>query len=221
MPGLPAGICAGLGIDKLSNGDNTMNKSEDRVAAIRLAAEWLTRNPVFLDTETTGLGEDAQVCDLAVVGVHGNVLMNTLIRPTVLIPEVVSAVHHITNDMVADAPTFAEVMPVLTATLAGHCVVTYNASYDLAMIRQSARANGRSWATEQMMTWQCAMRMYAMFRGIVNPRYRTYKWHRLNEAASHCGIPLPLDLHRALADAELARHVVLHVASIELPTRIE
>ena len=157
------------------------------------------------------------------VDVHGNVLMNTLVRPTVPILEVVSAIHHITNEAVQDAPTFVEVMPQLRSLLHGGLVISYNADFDWVMIVKSANAHGLAWSDELLCLWKCAMTNCAMFRGAVNPRFGTYRWHKLNEAArfAQCGIPLPLDLHRALADAELARRVVLHIASVEMPTRIE
>lgn len=38
---------------------------DDRAKAVHTARHWLRGTPVFLDTETTGLGDTAEVCDLA------------------------------------------------------------------------------------------------------------------------------------------------------------
>jgi DNA polymerase-3 subunit epsilon len=50
--------------------------------AIRTAREILALVPVYLDTETTGLGSDAQVIDIALIDTDGTELINTLVRPT-------------------------------------------------------------------------------------------------------------------------------------------
>ncbi|HID85120.1 MAG TPA: 3'-5' exonuclease, partial [Anaerolineales bacterium] len=39
--------------------------------AIRTAKAWLKRRPVYLDTETTGLDEGAEIIEIAVVDTNG------------------------------------------------------------------------------------------------------------------------------------------------------
>ena len=56
------------------------------------------------------------------------------------------------------------------------------------------------------------MKLYARFFGQWSDYWRNYKWQKLGEAALHCGLELPKDLHRARADAELARQVVFYMA---------
>ena len=73
---------------------------EDRARAIQLADDWIRAGAVFLDTETTGLGPEAEMCDLGIVDGSGRILFNSLIKPTKPIPADVSLVHHITNEMV-------------------------------------------------------------------------------------------------------------------------
>ena len=45
------------------------------------ATKLLQLNPVFLDTETTGLGRYDEIVEVAVVDLDGSVLINTLVRP--------------------------------------------------------------------------------------------------------------------------------------------
>lgn len=63
----------------------------------------------FFDTETTGNTQTDFLCQLAVKerGVH-EPLINTLYKPPVPIPFECSAIHHISNKMVADKPSFKE-----------------------------------------------------------------------------------------------------------------
>jgi DNA polymerase-3 subunit epsilon len=47
-------------------------------------ASQMAQNPttVVLDTETTGLGVDAEIVEIAIVAIDGRTLLNTLVRPT-------------------------------------------------------------------------------------------------------------------------------------------
>jgi exodeoxyribonuclease X len=61
---------------------------------------------IFLDTETTGIGETDVLCQLAFK--TKDELFCELYKPSVKIPPEASAVTHITNKMVADRPAFKE-----------------------------------------------------------------------------------------------------------------
>lgn len=47
--------------------------------------EWLT-NCLILDTETTGLGDDAEIVEIAIIDQDKNVLLNSLVKPSKPIP---------------------------------------------------------------------------------------------------------------------------------------
>ena len=56
---------------------------------------------IILDTETTGLDENAEVIQIGVTDGAGKVLMdNTPCKPLRPIPAEATAIHHITNEMV-------------------------------------------------------------------------------------------------------------------------
>lgn len=162
---------------------------------------------VFLDTETTGLGDGAEIIDIGIVDVAGNVLLDALVRPMRPIPTEATAVHGITDAMVAEAPTFGDIAAQLGALIDRRRVVVYNAQYDLAMVNQCGKAAG--WADFVRDEWQCAMLAFADFDGTLNRRGEP-KWHKLDAAAARFGI-VPGG-HRALADANAARLVVLAMA---------
>lgn len=93
-------------------------------------------NIVFFDTETTGNGPDDYLCQIA--WKNGADMRCELFKPPFLIPPEAMAVHHITNKMVADSPSFADA-PVRTEikTLFENeqtVVVAHNAKFDLAML---------------------------------------------------------------------------------------
>ncbi len=184
---------------------------ENRTRAIRKAHLLMKAAPLFLDTETTGLDDYAEICEIAVLDAAGNVLIDTLVRPLDLIPPEASAIHGITNKMVARAPTFPEVLQHLLGFLYGRTVIIYNLDYDWRLLWQSADAHGIEAGIEEG-SWHCAMKLYADYHGQWNDYWGNYKWQKLGNAGLQCGLELPEGLHRARADAELARRVVLYMS---------
>ena len=69
----------------------------------------LQGSPLFFDTETTGLGSNAEIVEVGVVDAVGKTVLESLVRPRRRIPSDAIAVHGISNEMVRDAPTWAEV----------------------------------------------------------------------------------------------------------------
>ncbi|MCP4696335.1 MAG: hypothetical protein GY862_05755, partial [Gammaproteobacteria bacterium] len=52
----------------------------------------LSENPVFLATATTGLDEQAQAVEVAVLAGDGAIIMETLIKPTIPIPDAAAGI---------------------------------------------------------------------------------------------------------------------------------
>ncbi len=174
-----------------------------RAAAIAWARE-IVGDPevVYLDTETTGLGSSARICDIAIVAQDGTVLFDSLINPGEPIPAVASKVHGITDEMVTDAPAWAEVEANLEGLLDQRTVIIYNVGYDEPIIQQHQKAIDSS---PIVADYRCAMLAYSDFDGSVG-NYGSLKWHKLDAAAARFGIAP--GGHRALADAETTRQVV-------------
>lgn len=178
-----------------------------RTAAIawakRIAANPMT---VFLDTETLGKPNDSEICDIGIVGIDGRVWFDELIRPSIPIPAEASAIHGITNEMVAKAPPWSIVATAVGELLRDKQIVIFNAEYDRNIISHANERTGHDYR----ITGECAMLEFARFMGV--PGFKgQFKWHRLDIAAAHFGIPP--GGHRALADAETARKVVLAMAA--------
>ena len=54
-------------------------QAADRVAALRWAQSIANdKRVLYLDTETTGLGDSAEIVDVALISANGSVLFNTL-----------------------------------------------------------------------------------------------------------------------------------------------
>ncbi len=154
---------------------------------------------VVLDTETTGLN-DGEICQIAVVSSAGEVLLDTLVKTVRGIPYGSTRIHGITNEMVQDAPRWAEISPSLVNILKGQNVVVYNAVYDRKMMHRSAEHAGlpkTDW--KQFSTWWCAMEAFAEVYGEWNSYRRNYRWQSLTTACRYYGIPIS-NAHSALGD---------------------
>jgi DNA polymerase-3 subunit epsilon len=194
----------------------------DRASVIERVQQYVKSNPLILDTETTGLSVMDEICEIAVVDLAGEVLINNLVKPTKRIPPSTSAIHGITDDLVKDAPTFGDLLPRLEEILRTRTILVYNLEFDEGKIERSAVANNCKfsfdlWAHETEPgvyedNWHDVMELYAAFYGDWNDYHHSYRWQRLSTAAQQCGIEIPPGIHRALADAEMTRRIVLHIA---------
>ncbi len=182
--------------------------------AIRQAKTWLKRQPVYLDTETTGLGEDAEVIEIAIVDADGCPLVNTLIRPQGEVPPDASRVHGLTTAMLQGAPTWPEAWPQIQAAMAGRLVLIYNADYDVRLMQQTAARYGMAFEVPGAEFGDLLM-LYSEFKGQRAPDGSLRRW-RLEQVGRELRIPIP-NSHRALDDTLLAREVHRKIAAQALP----
>jgi len=113
----------------------------------------LERLPALvLDTETTGLDVTGdRIVSIGGVRLVGGRLyraasFDRLVNPGLAIPPRSTAVHGITDAMVADAPAFPEVYQALGEAMAGCVVVGHQIAFDLAMLRAECARHGCAWA---------------------------------------------------------------------------
>lgn len=169
---------------------------------------------LVLDTETTGLTE-GEICQIAVVDTSGKVWFDLLIKTRYPIPKAATMIHGITDDMVADAPTWKDFAPALESFLRGRNVVSYNAIYDRKMMHHSAAVNEMEpihW--KEFSAWWCAMEAYAEFHGDWNSWHGNYRWQKLAVAAAHFNIPQN-GAHSALGDCQTTLAVIHSMCAFE------
>ncbi|MDG9854149.1 3'-5' exonuclease [Pseudomonas nitroreducens] len=182
-----------------------------------LARDWLALGSegLILDTETTGLDDLAQIVEITIVDMTGKPLLNTLVKPTCLIPGDASAIHGISNDDVADAPTWSQVFDQFKCLVSGRRVVIYNADYDVRLVHQTSLASGiddSDFHTCLGRSAECAMLAYAEHFGEWNEHRQQWRWQKLVNAASQCGVPA-VGAHRALADCLMTLGVIQAMAA--------
>ena len=185
---------------------------EDREAAIQLTRAWEARDPVFFDTETTGVGPQDVLVEIGIVDLNGVELYSSLIKPPFPIPPESTAVHKITNADVKDEPQFIDVWPAIRGVFKDRLVVAYNADFDVRLLKQSASLAGLTWKNPWAEVVDL-MVPYAMYYGQPGTRDK-YKWQKLENAGKQCNITLP-NSHEAVDDAKLTAALLRHMAKIE------
>jgi DNA polymerase-3 subunit epsilon len=116
------------------------------------AATTLFDLPVtVLDTETTGLDvTQDRILSIGAVRLHGariyrSAAMDRLVQPGCDIPAQSTAVHGITDAMVADAEAFTAVFARLARLIEGTVLVGHNLAFDIAMLRSECHLAGIPW----------------------------------------------------------------------------
>jgi DNA polymerase III subunit epsilon len=183
-----------------------MNTNRRRNAIFEAQA-LLDTNPVFLDTETTGMHLSAEVIEIGVIDDAGAVLFDSFVRPRGKIDPAAGRVHGITNEMLIDAPNWEEIWPQAEAVLIDRSIGVYNVEFDLRLIKQSHNRSWLHWSLPDSSFFDI-MRLYASFYGDWDPVHRSYRYQSLELAGRQCRISLP-NAHRAIDDCLLTR-AVLH-----------
>ncbi|QRN82588.1 3'-5' exonuclease [Chloroflexota bacterium] len=178
---------------------------------VERAKQILAYDPVFIDTETTGFTHKDVVIEIGVVDLHGKTLYKSLFKPAIPIPPDSVAVHHITEEMVADAPSWKDAWEEMEPVLKGRLVGMYNAEFDLRMMKQTHERYWLDWPLDDRHFF-CVMKLYAAFYGELSTRSRGYRLHKLEAAGAASGIPLP-NSHRAVDDALLTAELFRYMAN--------
>jgi DNA polymerase-3 subunit epsilon len=181
-----------------------------RREAAQQAHRWVQALPVYLDTETTGIGVTAEIIEIAILDSDGTPLFDSLVRPKGAIEPEARRVHGIAQADVQDAPEWAQVWPQVEKALSGRKIAVYNSDFDLRMLQQTHQRAWLSW-TIPGSAFLCIMKLFARFHGEFDHQRGSYRWQSLENAGRLSGILLP-NAHRAHDDALLARALLHYMA---------
>lgn len=185
-----------------------------RDEAVRKARGLLQQHPIYLDTETTGTGPEAEIIEIALLDHNGDLLFESLVRPKSAIEPDAGRLHGITEEMVQGAPHWRDLWPQVELLLAERVIGIYNSEFDLRLLRQTHQKNWMVWRADEG-NFFCIMKLYALFFGDWDSRRGGYRWHSLEQAGQQCGIKLP-NIHRARDDALLARALLIYMAEFQI-----
>ena len=171
----------------------------------------------LLDFETTGKLEapHCQIVEVAIIDQDGKLIFHRLCRPDIPMPERISEIHGIADDLLLNEPTFLQTWPELETLLTSTSlpIYTWNAEFDRAVLLKTAlRFQLQVPAqVQEKQRWRCAMKQHAAWYGEWSNRNNTYRWQKLNWACGELEIEMP-ESHRALADALSALKVMRAIA---------
>jgi DNA polymerase III epsilon subunit-like protein len=183
--------------------------SKIRQRTIETAQALINAKPVYLDTETTGLERNDEIIEISIIDDEGQVLFESLIKPSQPIPAASTRIHGIAFQDVQSARTWPIVWQQVRSALFGRLVIIYNEEFDLRMMQQSHARYKLPWR-EKFNTYDL-MKLYAEYRGEWDSARRSYKYHSLDAAGKQCNISLP-NAHRATADTLLTRALLHFIA---------
>lgn len=148
---------------------------------------------IVLDTETTGLDfTKEKMVEFAAVRLENGKIKDefqTLINPEQHIRKSSMAIHGITQEMVADAPTEAEAMPKILEFIGDYPIVAHNAIFDYTFLNEaSLRTTGKEITNPRIDTQQ-------MFKEV----YPDLDSHGLEALTTRFNVELN-NHHRAMAD---------------------
>ena len=160
-----------------------------------------TPSLAFVDLETTGTGASADaITEVAVVRVDADpegaappvvTEWSTLVNPGVPIPPEIQALTGITNAMVRDAPSFAQVADEVAARTAGAVFVAHNARFDYGFLKHAFARLDRAFTARVLCTVRLSRRLFPE-----EPR------HNLDSVIARHALPVD-GRHRALGDARV------------------
>ncbi len=157
--------------------------------------ESLLEAPVaFVDLETTG-GNLAgnRIIEVGVVAARGGELeseWSTLVNPGMAIPYGIQRFTGITEEMVEQAPAFADIAADLARRFEGRVFVAHNARFDYGFLRQEFKRAGIWFDSRVVCTVSLSRR--------VNPHLPR---HNLDMLIAYLGLHIS-QRHRALPDAQ-------------------
>jgi DNA polymerase-3 subunit epsilon len=162
---------------------------------------------VAADVETTGLSaaEGHRVCEIALLRfLRGTVIDSfvSLVNPLRPIDPGARAVNGISDEMVAGAPSFADLFPGILAFLGDDPLVFHNAPFDLSFLRAEALLAGGKWPGNRVLDTLPMARRTGRFPS--------------NSLPAICReLGFATGFHRAEADAWAAGKLFLHLSATD------
>lgn len=175
----------------------------DNAALPRMSTPVSRLSVVVFDTETTGFSPSKdRVIEVGAVKIQdGKVVATTnwMVNPGRAIPKRATEVHGITNEMVKDKPSFAEIYPEFLAFIGDSVLMAHNARFDVDFVRaEIVRA-------DQALPSNACVDTLKLFRSW----YPEAPSHKIGVLVDFIGLKLEGDLHRGDVDAEITGLIYL------------
>jgi DNA polymerase-3 subunit epsilon len=160
-----------------------------------------------IDFETTGLSPDqgARATEIAAVLVRDGEIVGryqSLMNAGAFVPPFIEQLTGITNDMIESAPPADRVMREVAEFVGDVAFAAHNASFDR-----------KFWDTELARVDLGRTREFACTMLLSRRVFPHAPDHKLGTLVRYAGLPAAGRAHRAMADAEMAAHLLVRIES--------
>ncbi len=160
---------------------------------------------MVFDLETTGAkAPPCRVIEIGAYKVRNSRIeeeFHSLVNPEMPIPAFITALTGISDEMVSDAPLFAEVAPRFLEFIGDSVMVAHNAGFDIGFLNHEI---GRIYESYRM--WNSSLCTVQLSRGLL-PQIEN---HKLKTVASHFSVEL-INHHRAGPDAKATAEILINL----------
>jgi DNA polymerase-3 subunit epsilon len=139
----------------------------------------LSKPIVFLDLETTGVDiVKDRIIEIALVKIKANgekEVKRKLINPEMPIPAQATAVHGISDEMVANAPTFRQAVNEIVQFIKGCDLAGYNSNrFDIPMLAEEILRTGIEWDMDNVKMLDVQKIFHMMEQRTLSAAYKFY-----------------------------------------------
>lgn len=167
----------------------------------KIGEESINDTFVVFDIETTGFSNlNNKIIEIGAVKVKNNEIIDnysTFVNPETTIPDKITELTKITDDMVSNAPTIDKVIKEFYDFCEGAVLVAHNIDFDMSFIRRNGVKFNLDFSNPLLDTIDLCK--------VVLPELKRY---RLNLVAKHLGISLD-NHHRAVDDARATAEILI------------
>lgn len=160
---------------------------------------------LILDTETTGLGWNDEIIELAILDTKGNVLYESMFNPNQSIPVEATNIHGITNEMVKDCPKISDEWEKIATIIKDKTLLIYNANFDTGMLYRTLEQHGIVLEDDFRFNSFCIMNFYQNYR-------QERRWTKLSVACWEMNIEVEQN-HRATDDCKMVLELIKAIAN--------
>jgi DNA polymerase-3 subunit alpha (Gram-positive type) len=161
---------------------------------------------VVFDIETTGLSAiNDMITEIGGIRVVNGEIKDTfsqLVNPERPIPEFITNLTGITDEMVKDKPTIKDVIVEFKEFIKDDVLVAHNATFDIGFIREKMRLNNIQLNNPVLDTLELSRSVFPELKS-----------HKLNLVAKHLGISLD-NHHRAVDDAQATAEIFIKIMNL-------
>ncbi|MCK9443608.1 MAG: PolC-type DNA polymerase III [Tissierellaceae bacterium] len=161
---------------------------------------------VVFDIETTGLSAiNDKITEIGAIKIENGKIVDSfsqLINPERPIPDLITQITGITDDMVREMPTIDDVIFSFKEFIGEHVLVAHNASFDTGFIRENMKNNNLELKNPVLDTLELSRAVFP-----------SLKSHKLNIVAKHLSVEL-INHHRAVDDATATAEILIKILDI-------